>query len=206
MKGNREGDDPASTTLDDAISSLVTFFDENEIEDAILVGHSWGGFPITGAADRLAAGRIRRLVYFSAFVPNDGESAMDLVPPAYKARFEEMAAESKAGTFPFPVLREAFVNDGTYKQAQDFASTLVPQPFRTFADPISLSRNPAAFEIGKSYLLALEDTAMPHSMPWHPRLSEKLGLYRLVTMPGSHCVHVTAPERLAQKIMEAARD
>ncbi len=45
-----------------------------------------------------------------------------------------------------------------------------------------------------------------HSLPWHPLLSEKLGLYRLVTMPGSHSVHFTAPGLPGRKIMEAGRD
>ena len=43
-------------------------------------------------------------------------------------------------------------------------------------------------------------------MTWHPRLSEKLGLFRLIQIPGGHEVCFTAPERLAQAIMDAGRD
>ena len=43
-------------------------------------------------------------------------------------------------------------------------------------------------------------------MTWHPRLSEKLGLFRLIQIPGGHEVCFTAPGRLAQAIMDAGRD
>jgi pimeloyl-ACP methyl ester carboxylesterase len=206
LAGNRPGDDPSKTGLDDAIDSLVAYFDAHDITDAVLVGHSWGGFAITGAADRLAAGRVRRLVYFSAFVPNDGESLLDLVPPHYRALFEQMGEATGAVGFPFPILREAFINDGSLEQAQELEASLCPHPYCTMADPIRLSKNPAEFEIGKSYLLATEDTALPASMGWHPRLSERLGLFRFVTLPGSHSVHFTNPQLLGQKIIEAGRD
>jgi pimeloyl-ACP methyl ester carboxylesterase len=41
----------------------------------ILVGHSYGGLIITGAADR-CVDRIRALVYFDAFVPERSEQAI----------------------------------------------------------------------------------------------------------------------------------
>jgi hypothetical protein len=41
---------------------------------------------------------------------------------------------------------------------------------------------------------------------WHPRLSEKLGLFRLVQKPGGHELCFTDPALLARKIMEAGRD
>jgi hypothetical protein len=47
---------------------------------------------------------------------------------------------------------------------------------------------------------------MPHSLPWHPRLSERLGLFRLVECEGSHELCFTDPQLLARKIVEAGRD
>ena len=64
----------------------------------------------------------------------------------------------------------------------------------------------AELDIGKSYLNCLQDTSLPHSMPFHPRLSEKLGLFRLVEMPGSHETCFSNPGLLGEKIMEAGRD
>jgi hypothetical protein len=61
-------------------------------------------------------------------------------------------------------------------------------------------------EIAKSYINCTEDTALPQSLGWHPRLSEKLGLFRLVQIPGSHELCFTDPEALAAAILKAGRD
>jgi hypothetical protein len=64
----------------------------------------------------------------------------------------------------------------------------------------------AQLPVGKSYLNCRQDVALPHSLPWHPRLSERLGLFRLVECPGSHELCFTNPALLARKIIEAGRD
>jgi hypothetical protein len=50
------------------------------------------------------------------------------------------------------------------------------------------------------------NTSLPHHYPWHPRLSQKLGLFRLVQVPGSHELCFSNPKLLAQAIMDAGRD
>ena len=50
------------------------------------------------------------------------------------------------------------------------------------------------------------DTAMPASLPWHPRLSERLGLFRYIESAGSHEAWFTQPAALARAIIEAGRD
>jgi pimeloyl-ACP methyl ester carboxylesterase len=64
---------------------------DNDLTNIILVGHSYGGMIITGVADS-APGRIRRLVYWNAFVPNNGESVIDMLPPQYVALFDSSVA------------------------------------------------------------------------------------------------------------------
>jgi len=204
LAGNRPGD-LKSVGLETAIQSLVDFFTTNEIQNAVLVGHSYGGMVITGAADRLPA-RIRRLVYWNAFVPNNGECLNDLVPQFYNEMFDHIEQADGSVMLPFPVWREAFINDASLELAQSAFDKLNPHPYKTFKDAIQLSTNPAGMQIPKSFINCSEDTAMPHSLPWHPRLSEKLGLYRLVQTHGSHELCFTNPERLAEKIMQAGRD
>ncbi len=207
LAGNRPGDSK-KTGLDAAIKSLVDYFDQHRIGDAILMGHSYGGMVISGAADRLAAGRIRRLVYWNAFVPNSGQCLNDMVPPHYAALFEQIAKERGDGSvvLPFPIWREVFISDADLDLAQRAYDKLNPHPLATFTDKIALKTELAAAPIGKSYLNCQQDVSLPASYPWHPRLSEKLGLFRLVEMPGSHEVCFTNPALLGEKIMEAGRD
>ena len=204
LAGNRPGD-LKNIGLEEAIRSLQDFFTENDINDAVVVGHSYGGMVITGIADRLPT-RIHRLVYWNAFVPNAGESLNDMVPPAYVEMFGQLEQPDGSVTLPFSIWREAFINDASLELAQAAYDKLNPHPNRTFKEPISLSTNPAEMQIPKSYINCTEDTALPHSLPWHPRLSDKLGLCRLVQSSGSHELCFTDPELLAAKIMIAGRD
>ena len=79
-------------------------------------------------------------------------------------------------------------------------------PAKTFSDKISLKTNPADMQIAKSYINCTEDRSLPHHYPRHPRLSQKLGLFRLVQVPGSHELCFSNPKLLAQAIMDAGRD
>ena len=206
IKGNRPGD-PRTVGLAEAIDSIVDDVVEKDLTDIILVGHSYGGMIITGVADRLPE-RIRRLVYWNAFVPNDGESLNDMLPPEYVALFDAIAADRGDGgvVLPFPIWREAFINDGDLVTAQRSYSVLNPHPVQTLRDRIALTANPAQMSMGKSYVNCTEDISLPHHYPWHPRLSQKLGLFRLIQTPGSHELCFSNPGRLAQAVMDAGRD
>lgn len=206
LAGNNPGDDRASTGLEDAIASAVRYIEEKNLTQVRLVGHSYGGMVISGVADRIAA-RLKRLVYINAFVPLDGESLNDMVPPHYVSMFDAVAeANGNAVTLPFEIWREAFINDADLATATAAYARLNPHPYRTFTDKIRLKQPLAALALGKSYVNCQQDTAMPHGLPWHPRLSERLGLFRLVECPGSHEMFFSNPARLAQAIIEAGRD
>jgi pimeloyl-ACP methyl ester carboxylesterase len=206
LAGNRRGDDRARIGLEDAIASAVHYIEEKDLNHVRLVGHSYGGMVISGVADRIAR-RLRRLVYINAFVPLDGQSATDLVPPHFAALFDAIAAANdNAVMLPFDIWREAFINDADLALAQSSYDKLNPHPYRTLTDKIKLHQPLAALAVGKSYINCQQDTAMPHSLPWHPRLSERLGLFRLVECPGSHEMLFSNPKRLSQAILEAGRD
>ncbi|MEJ7137017.1 alpha/beta fold hydrolase [Amphibiibacter pelophylacis] len=206
LAGNRPQDDRASTGLEDAAQSLCEALEASGLDNIRLVGHSYGGMVISRAAD-LMPQRLARLVYVNAFVPQPGECLNDMVPPHYVAMFDPMAqASGGAVMLPFPVWREAFINDGDMALAQSAFAVLNPQPYKTFTDSITLSQPMAACPIGKSYINCRMDTALPQALGWHPRLSERLGLFRYVECSGSHEVWFSDPAAIARAIEVAARD
>ena len=205
LLGNREGD-AKDVGLDAVIDSLVTYFSENELKNVVLMGHSFGGMVITGAADRLPSRSIRRLVYHNAFVPKSGESVNDMLPSSFVELFEQIEAKDGSISMPYPIWRDGFINDADAKLAKQAFKQLNPQSHKTFKDKIQLSQNPEDMKIAKSYLYCTEDTSIPHSLGWHPRLSEKLGFFRFVSCQGSHETLFTNPELLAEKIIQAGRD
>ena len=62
------------------IQDIVSVLHYDDVRDAILVGHSYGGMVITGVADR-SAERVGKLVYLDAANPKNGESLVDVAGP-----------------------------------------------------------------------------------------------------------------------------
>jgi pimeloyl-ACP methyl ester carboxylesterase len=72
------------------ITQLLAFHD---LRDVTLVGHSYGGVIITGAASR-RPDLVRHLVYLDAFVPTGpGQAANHMAPPERRAAMEAWMAE-----------------------------------------------------------------------------------------------------------------
>ncbi|GAA3544411.1 alpha/beta fold hydrolase [Amycolatopsis ultiminotia] len=67
----------AGVNLETHIEDLVRFLETERVERAVLVGHSYGGMVLTGAADRRPE-LVDALVYLDAFVPESGESCWTL--------------------------------------------------------------------------------------------------------------------------------
>ena len=206
LAGNRKGDDRSRIGLAAAAESLCAYLRDHQLRDVRLVGHSYGGMVISAAVDAMPE-RIKRLVYVNAFVPLPGESLNDMVPPQYVGLFDSIAAANGGAVMlPFPIWREAFINDADLALATSAYERLNPHPYKTFTDKIALKAPLAALQIGKSYINCQQDTALPHGLPWHPRLSERLGLFRLVECPGSHEIWFTDPQTIARAVVAAGRD
>lgn len=190
------------------VEDLVKQIVARDLTDMVLVGHSYGGTVIARLAEEIPE-RIRRLVFWNAFVPAPGHCLNDEVPPHYRQLFDGLAAASPDFTvmLPWPIWREAFINDADATLAKEAYDSLSPEPYQPFLDKLDLTRFYAA-QFPKSYLNCTEDIALPQGAEWgwHPRMSTRLGLFRLVQMPGSHEVIFTNPAGLAAKLIEAGRD
>lgn len=145
LPGLNPGDRRADIHLSDTVDYLVDYVEGHELADIVLVGHSWGGFPVSGAAIRLAT-RISRLVYWSAFVPLSGESMIDLCPPASGEMFRADAATShdNSVTFPFDIFASTFMQDASPETQHIVYPLLERHPFHTMNEPLELERIAAA--------------------------------------------------------------
>ncbi|MBE1590561.1 alpha/beta fold hydrolase [Nonomuraea angiospora] len=86
--------------LDTHIQDVTGVLDAADITGAILVGHSYGGMVITGAADRAPA-RVRDLVYLDAVVPGHGDSCWSLVTERERRWYADVV-DSGYATRPLP--------------------------------------------------------------------------------------------------------
>jgi pimeloyl-ACP methyl ester carboxylesterase len=186
--------------------SVVRFAVDRGLSDLVLVGHGFGGTIVSKVAEAMPE-RLQRLVYLNAFVLADGESLKDAVPAPYRDLFGALAEASSDDTLtmPFRLWREAFVNDADLETAQRTYALLSPQPYQPFVDKLDLGRF-YSLQLPASYVNCTEDIALPHGeFGWFPRMANRLGLYRLVQMAGGHETLLTAPRRLAAKLVEAGR-
>lgn len=209
LAGNGKGDVDRTVAHDDAVRSAAAWLDDAGLSDFVLLGHSYGGTIVSRLAEAMPD-RIRRLVYWNAFVLADGESIESVSPPHYAQLMASIVASGEYGPgavkLPFPVWREAFMNDATLELARETYDLTTPHPIRTLTDPVEL-KTFHDLQIPKSYINCTEDIAMPPGeFAWTPRFPARLGLCRLVQMPGGHEACFTNPALLAEKIVEAARD
>lgn len=206
VAGHGPGADKA-VNHDDCVRSIVDYIVHRELREIVLLGHSFGGTVIARVAEEIPD-RVKRLIFWNAFVPAPGNSLMDELPPHYRELFTELAEASEDDTvmLPFPIWREAFIQDVDLDTARRTYQRLSSEPFQPFKDKLELSRF-YRLDIPKSYLNATEDIALPPGeWGWHPRMSSRLGMYRLVQLPGSHELLFSNPAGLAAKIVEAGRD
>ena len=189
--------------------SVVEHIEGEDLSDVVLVGHSFGGTVIARVAMEIPE-RIRRLVFWNAFVPEDGNCLNDEVPPHYRELFDALAGPVRGqhGDAAVPDLARG-VHQRRRRGAGASRRTSCSRPSPTSRS--TTSSTSARFyksRIPRSYLNCTEDIALPPGpdFGWHPRMSNRLGLYRLVQMPGSHEVIFTNPDGLADKLVEAGRD
>lgn len=207
MAGHGPGVERAGVGHEDCVESLVRYIEERDLRDVILVGHSWGGNVLCGAAPRLAD-RLSRLVYWSAFVLLDGESLLDAVPPNYRELFEHLASQTpdRTVTMPWEVWTAAFMQDAGEEAQRIAYNLLTPQPMGVFEAKLD-QKDFFALDVPKSYIVCREDIALPPGeFAWYPRFGERLGKHKLVEMNGSHEACFTRPVELAGAIMDASSD
>ena len=96
----------ASINLDTHITDIVNLFAWENIDNAMLVGHSYGGWPISGAIEKLEK-RVSSIVYLDAFMPTNGQCGLDVQTPENRARMEAMHAR---GEFRLPIPPAASFN------------------------------------------------------------------------------------------------
>lgn len=91
----------AGVNLETHIQDVLGVLAAEQIEQAVLVGHSYGGMVITGVADR-AAERVDSLVYLDAFVPDDGDSCWTLTTDDQRAWYLESGETTGYSVPPLP--------------------------------------------------------------------------------------------------------
>ena len=120
------------------VEDVVAVVEFEDLDEVILCGASYGGMPVTGAADRVAD-RIRLIAYVDALVPADGQSALDLLPEWFADMVRAASGDLRHGWVSIPpalLPPEGLIAE---KDRGRYVARLRDQPVATFTDPIQLT-------------------------------------------------------------------
>jgi pimeloyl-ACP methyl ester carboxylesterase len=161
--------------------------------DVVLVGHSYAGMPVTGAAARLGD-LVGRLVVIDGFLPERGETALALLPERAAAHYRDSAAEIGDG---WRVPPRPLANLGVTDQRviDELTPRLTDHPFRTYTDS---SRDGAGeLTVDGTYLLC-----SGWATPFRPAAERANALgWTVAELDADHEVPVTDPELLAEALL-----
>jgi pimeloyl-ACP methyl ester carboxylesterase len=192
--GERRHIGTGSIGLEDHVEDLVAHIEMEDLRDITLVGWSYGGMVITGALARLSE-RIRGMVYLDAFVPEDGEAAIDYIPPQNRVSWDACRdADRPLPPIPLPVFG---VTDPAL--VAFIEPRLAPQPWRTFYQPVkALKSRP---DIPMSYVAC----SGYGQSPFMARLAEMEAdpAMRTIVIDTSHHCMLTAVEETVAALVES---
>jgi pimeloyl-ACP methyl ester carboxylesterase len=196
--GERSHLNSAGVNLSTHIADVANLILWEELSDVILCGHSYGGCVISGAAERVPD-RIQALVYLDAFVLEDGESLVDLLPPQQAEGMRRLAQDTGDGWKVPPIPAEAFkVNprDSAWVNRQ-----CTPQSLATFEERIKLTSSFGRIT-DVTHILATGYTEGSPFPACHERAKKKEWKTRSISC--GHDVMLDLPEELTALLLEYA--
>lgn len=187
----------AGITLRTHIDDVVGLVQAEELDDIALVGHSYGGQVITGAAEALAP-RVKQLVYVDAMVPLPGEGWGSNHPPEVVAA-RQAAARANDNALPPPDPADFGIAGA---DREWLLRRQVPHPFGPYREPM-----PFDGERWRALPRAFVDCTSPAypTIDGSRRRVREQGDWTLVELATGHCPMVTMPEAFTQALLRLLR-
>ena len=195
----REASMSPAIDLDFHIADIVKLLHFEDLSDVILVGHSYGGMVITGAADR-ATDRIRHLVYLDAATPTNGQSLVDVAGPMMLLARQGGRIVNGVELCLFPGTDPlSFYGVTAPEQIDWMRPRLTPHPWRCFDQPLRLVNEDSLWRIPQSHIVCTATlpgrdverlTALSDGRFWH--------------IDTGHDLMITEPEWVAEKLLRVA--
>jgi pimeloyl-ACP methyl ester carboxylesterase len=189
---------PEQVNLSSHIADVAGLLHYEDLRDVLLVGHSYGGMVITGAADRMPD-RIGGLLYVDAFLPDSGQSLLDIAGPERAAQHRAAAMAHDGGR---SVLRPSTPGHSSADSDRRFGHLFTPQPFGTMTEPF-VAQHPGQPDVPRHYALcaAYRGSAF-HAI--HARLKDD-ARWSVSEFDAMHDVIRTHPAQVSDLIAKLAR-
>ena len=191
--GEREHLARPGIDLETHIQDIISVVKFEDLNDIVLLGHSYGGMVATGVADRIGD-RIEQLVYLDAFVPRDGQSLLDLNESG-RPMMESFAKSGDGWRVP----PNPTSPDTAEADLEWLVKRRVPMPLKCFQMKLKLQNGEPAMP--RSYIYATRITPADTFGQFAKRARSEPG-WRYFEIDASHSPNVTAPEVLMKVLRE----
>lgn len=178
------------------IDDVAAVIDAEELQQAIVVGHSYGGMVITGVADRMPD-RIAHLVYLDAVVPLPGESWSSRHTEQTRAQRRQTIAD--AGSLP-PGDPAVFGLDG--EDAAWVTRRQRPHPGGVYDDPLHFDADRVA-ALPRTFI-DCTDPALATIAAMRERVRQQPG-WQIAEIATGHDAMISAPDELLRILLVLAR-
>ena len=188
------------TDLRTHVTDIAKLLFYEDLNDVVLVGHSYGGVVIKGVADQLSE-RLAALVYLDAPEIESGQRVIDVSPMLIEARKSSQVVDG-VELFGFP--DEGMVRAYGISDPGDVAWTLerlTPHPWKCVEQPLVLNNEPAINAL-PLYRIVATDFPLIERDPDVMSAASADG--RVWEITGGHDLMIIEPEAVAKSLTEIA--
>jgi pimeloyl-ACP methyl ester carboxylesterase len=182
--------------LDTHVDDIAGLIEAERLDDVVLVGHSYAGLVVSSVANRLPD-RIAHLVYLDAMVPEDGETAVDVMPVT-------KTLIDLADGWRIPPLPEGPFGLFGVTDPADVAwlrSMLSDQPVNCLVQPVHLD-DPAAKAIPRTHIHCVGGRPEGITRRPVPPIQPNGSPSRVRELPTGHDCMITMPAELTELLTE----
>ena len=188
------------------VRDVTSVIEYEDLRKVILVGNSSSGMVMIGVADYMPE-RIAHLIFLDAFVPVDGQSMLDVIPPDRRPALEAFVQKEGDGwllpRFAPPPWKKLVTEVWQVTEDADLdwiLPRLRPTPFGHFREPVK-RKNPAAEKLPRTYIR----TQWPHpGLDRYAAAASEAAGWQSRRIASSHLPYITHPKELAALLLEVA--
>lgn len=205
----------AAVDLETHIQDVVNLLECEDLEEVVLVGHSYAGVVVTAVADRVPR-RLDAVVYLDASPLPDGVAIADVQPPEQRQRQRDAVAERGQG-WRWPVPDRETLLTGVFGSTSGLheehlrliAERATPHPYATMTSPLQLTREGPPAMRRAAILCADGGIGVERLRELAARGDRRAAIFadsdwELHELPTGHWPMLSEPARLADLLCELA--
>ncbi len=196
---------PASdVSLDDYVSTVVKAMDKYQGE-IILVGHSMAGIVLSTIADNYPE-KVDKLVYVSAYVPQNGESVVSLAEKDEQSKVGinlEYTKDYSAATIKKEIIPEAVCSDCPDYMKEVLVKYHKAEPTAPLNRKVELKHS-SSQKVPTYYIHTKKDAAVGYNL--QKEMVKNIKDVKTYTMKTSHLSFVVNPEKFISILAEIKAD